>query len=251
MAPLVLIHGNPETPAVWNHVLPDLRETGRDPICLSPPGFGSDVPPGFGATPIDYRDWLVDELERLGEPADLIGHDLGGGFVVLAVMQRPDLVRTWASDAVGLFHADYVWHDLAQIWQASPAGEDWIAHTLSSPTEEWAELLESIGMAEPTARELAPAFDAEMGRCILSHYRSAAQPAMADAGRRLSSAAQRPGLGIIAKADVTVGTVAQRREAIACAGATPIELPDAGHWWMTKGDQSSILDAIRELWDRA
>ena len=41
---LVLVHGNPETAAIWD----DLREQlGRDDvIALSPPGFGAPVPDG-------------------------------------------------------------------------------------------------------------------------------------------------------------------------------------------------------------
>jgi len=179
------------------------RELCRKPAVEQP---SRGLPAGFAVTPDGYRNWLAGELEALGEPADLLGHDWGGGFVVMMAMHRPDLVRTWASDAVGIFHPDYVWHDLAQIWQAQPAVEEWIAQTLEVPTQSWTETLVSLGMAAATAQELAPAFDVEMGRCILGLYRAAAQPALANAGRALSAAAQRPGLGIIAHADDNVGT---------------------------------------------
>ena len=45
---VVLVHGNPETDAIWD----DLRtELGRDDVvALCPPGFGAPVPDGFGAT---------------------------------------------------------------------------------------------------------------------------------------------------------------------------------------------------------
>jgi pimeloyl-ACP methyl ester carboxylesterase len=251
LPPLVLIHGNPETSAVWDHLVPLLTATGRDPVLLSPPGFGAPAPTGFAATPDGYRDWLARELEALGDPADLLGHDWGGGFVVMLAMHRQDLVRTWASDVVGAFHPDYVWHDLAQIWQTQPAGEEWIAQTLAAPTETWTQTLISLGVAEPTARKIAPAFNAEMGRCILELYRAAAQPWLAHAGRRLPAARQRPGLAIVACADRNGGTLAQRRETIASSGAQTVELPDGGHWWMTQGDQSPIVDALRELWNRA
>jgi pimeloyl-ACP methyl ester carboxylesterase len=45
MAPLALVHGNPETPAVWDHLAPSLEAAGRDPVRLAPPGFGAAVPP--------------------------------------------------------------------------------------------------------------------------------------------------------------------------------------------------------------
>jgi pimeloyl-ACP methyl ester carboxylesterase len=247
MPPLVLIHGNPETPAVWDHLMPSLRGAGREPTFLSPPGFGAPVPDGFRVTPEGYLDWLVESLEPVGEPVDIVGHDWGGGFVAMLAMRRPALVRTWASDALGLFHPDYVWHDLAQIWQAAPDGERWVADTAEDAAA-WARTLTSIGMAAPTAEALAPAFDAEMGRVILSLYRAAAQPAMADYGRQLDAAGRRPGLAIIAHDDVSVGTLAQRREAARAAHAATVELSGEGHWWMTQGDHRLVMAALRSLW---
>jgi pimeloyl-ACP methyl ester carboxylesterase len=77
---VVLVHGNPESDAIWQ---PMITEWGRDDVvCLSPPGFGAPVPDGFGATFGAYRDWLVGELESIGEPVHLVGHDWGGGHVV-------------------------------------------------------------------------------------------------------------------------------------------------------------------------
>ena len=69
----------------------------------------------------DYRDWLVAELERLRADGvsdiDLLGHDWGGGHVMRIAMERPDLIRSWCTDVIGLFHPDYEWHDAAQLWQ--------------------------------------------------------------------------------------------------------------------------------------
>lgn len=119
---LVFVHGNPETDAIWG---PLTAVLGRDDVVLlSPPGFGAPLPDGFGATMTEYRDWLEDRLERIDGPIDLVGHDWGGGHVVNLMMHRPELVRSWASDAVGLFDTDYVWHDLAQVWQTPGAGEE-------------------------------------------------------------------------------------------------------------------------------
>lgn len=62
-------------------------------------------------------------VERLAEPSDLVGHDVGGSTVLTVAMARPDLLRTWVSDSVGVFDPRYVWHDLAQAWQTPGAGE--------------------------------------------------------------------------------------------------------------------------------
>ena len=50
--------------------------------------FGTPAPDGFGATKEEYTDWLVGELERLGEPVDLVGHDWGKGFVLRVARMR-------------------------------------------------------------------------------------------------------------------------------------------------------------------
>jgi hypothetical protein len=44
LAPLALVHGNPETPAVWDQLARSLKAAGRDPVRLSPPGFGPAMP---------------------------------------------------------------------------------------------------------------------------------------------------------------------------------------------------------------
>ena len=89
--PTVLVHGNPETPALWDPLVGHLR---RDVVRLAPPGFGAPLPAGFGATMTEYRDWLIGELERIGEPVDLVGHDWGGAHVLNVAMARPDLLRS-------------------------------------------------------------------------------------------------------------------------------------------------------------
>src|SRR4051794_37056625 len=75
---VVLVNGNPETKAVWE---PLIAELGRDElVTLSPPGFGAAVPDGFAATYDEYVLWLAAELEAMGDPVDLVGHDWGANF---------------------------------------------------------------------------------------------------------------------------------------------------------------------------
>lgn len=120
--PVVFVHGNPETSAIWGPLLAELRHP--DAITLSPPGFRAPVPDGFGATADDYAAWLAAQLEQQPGPVDLVGHDWGGGHVMRVAMERPDLIRSWTMDIAGCFAPDYVWHDLAQVWQ-TPDVPDW------------------------------------------------------------------------------------------------------------------------------
>jgi pimeloyl-ACP methyl ester carboxylesterase len=54
---VVLVHGNPETEAIWNPLVDAL---GRDDVVrVSPPGFGAPLPDDFPATRLAYRDTLV------------------------------------------------------------------------------------------------------------------------------------------------------------------------------------------------
>src|SRR5207302_8222072 len=113
---------------------------------LSLPGFDSARPAGFGATMDEYAAWLAAELERLGGPVDLVGHDWGGGFVVRVVSTRPDLVRSWVTDAAGLGDVEFEWHDFAKIWQTPDAGEAFWEQQLAATPEQAASTLEAFGV---------------------------------------------------------------------------------------------------------
>lgn len=241
---VVLVHGNPETEAVWGPLVAQLNR--RDVVRLSPPGFGAPVPDGWGATVEEYRRWLVGELEALGEPVDLVGHDWGGGHVVNVVTTRPDLVRSWCSDVLGVFEPDYVWHDLAQVWQTPGAGEAAVAAMVGGRTAQ-GDALVGFGLSREIAREMAVSCDETMGRCILALYRDAAQPAMARLGQNLPAAAARPGLAIQATDDHFVGTDDMRRRAAARAGARVAVLDGLGHWWMVQ-DPARSAETLEEFW---
>jgi len=238
---IVLVHGNPETEAIWDDLVPHLRSDGV--VRLSPPGFGSAIPSGFDCSIDAYRDWLAGELAKLAQPIDLVGHDWGGGHVMRIAMERPDLIRSWASDILGAFDPDYVWHDMAQVWQTPEIGEQAVAQMAGAPAEARAERYESLGMTPAIARKVAAGANAEMGRAILAVYRSAAQPVMRDLGAGLLRAAAKPGLAVIATEDHYVGGETLARRCAERAGAKVAILNGAGHWWMCQQPKQGA-DAI-------
>jgi pimeloyl-ACP methyl ester carboxylesterase len=242
---VVLVHGNPETDAIWGPLVDALGRT--DVVRLSPPGFGAPLPDDFPATYLAYRDWLEGELGDIGDPVDLVGHDWGGGHVVNVVMHRPELVRSWASDIVGVFDPDYVWHDLAQAWQTAGDGEQLVDTMLGGTVEDRAARWAGLGIPSDIATSMAAAQGPEMGRAILLLYRSAAQPAIAEAGRALETAAARPGLSILATEDTYVGSDAIRRRAAERAGARTEVLDGLGHWWMME-DPARGAAALTRFW---
>ncbi|MCU1609671.1 MAG: hypothetical protein QOH09_4189 [Pseudonocardiales bacterium] len=242
---VVLVHGNPETAAVWSPLVEALGS--NDVTRLSPPGFGAPIPSQWGATVEEYREWLIGELEALGRPVDLVGHDWGGAHAVLVAMTRPDLLRSWATDAIGLFDPDYVWHDLAQTWQTPGAGEEAVAMMAAAAPQQRADRLTALGLTAEVAEQLATAYNDTMGRCILALYRSAAQPVMAELGCRLPAAAQRPGLVVLATEDHYVGTEEMRRRAAERADARIEVLGGLGHWWMVQ-DPARGADVLSRFW---
>jgi pimeloyl-ACP methyl ester carboxylesterase len=243
---VVLVHGNPETEAIWNPLVDAL---GRDDVVrVSPPGFGAPLPDDFPATCLAYRDWLEDELAGFKEPVDLVGHNWGGGHVVNTVMHRPELVRSWASDVVGVFDPDYIWHDLAQVWQTPGDGEQLVDTVMGGTVQDRAKRLAAFGVPLDVATSIAAAQGPEMGRAILLLYRSARQPAMAEAGRGLEAAAARPGLSLLATEDHYVGSEKLRRRAADRAGARTEVLDGLGHWWMCQ-DPARGAAVLTRFWE--
>jgi pimeloyl-ACP methyl ester carboxylesterase len=87
-----------------------------------------------------------------------------------------------------------------------------------------------------------------MGRAILLLYRSARQPAMAEAGRALEAAAARPGLSLLATEDPYIGSEETRRRAADRAGARTDVLDGLGHWWMVQ-DPVRGAAVLTGFWD--
>jgi pimeloyl-ACP methyl ester carboxylesterase len=242
---IALVHGNPETSAVWDTLVPLLEQP--DVVRLSPPGFGAPVPAGFNASFEEYRRWLIEELENLAAPVDLVGHDFGGSHVMNVVMSRPDLIRSWVCDTIGIFDQAYQWHDLAQIWQTLGVGEDAVARMVNASLEVRTADLVALGMRCDVAQHVAQGQDSVMGDCILKLYRDTAQPMMATVGRNLENAAARPGLSIMTSEDHRVGTNAQRRRATQRAGAQLEVLEGLGHWWFSE-DPEHAAKVLNTFW---
>jgi pimeloyl-ACP methyl ester carboxylesterase len=238
---IVLVHGNPETEAIWDDLVPHLRD--QSVVRLSPPGYGSAVPPGFDCSVDAYRDWLAGELKQLTQPVDLVGHDWGGGHVPRIAMDFPDLIRSWTSDILGVFDEEYVWHDLAQVWQTPDVGEQALAQMASLPAESRVARYESLGMTSEIARKVIAGANADLGKAMLALYRSAAQPVMRNLGAGLPRAAAKPGLAIIATEDFYCGGETLARRSAERAGARVAVLQGAGHWWMCQQPRQGA-DAI-------
>lgn len=178
--PAVLVHGAPDTFRLWDDVRARLSR--QDVVALKLPGFDSPVPADFTATKEAYLDWIVGEIEQLGEPVDLVGHDWGCILTARVASVRPDLVRTWTGIG-GPIHPDYVWHDIAQIWQTPGEGERWMNEL---DLDVFAGQLAEFGVPAEHAQRSVRFIDDVMRDCLLKLYRSAVnlgcewEPGLAD-----------------------------------------------------------------------
>jgi len=94
LMPAVLVQGVPDTHRLSNKLRSHLSR--RDVLAPSLRRFGVPTPPGFQPTKEIYVEWLIGEIEGVGAPVDLVGHDWGSLLVQRVVSLRPDLIRTWA-----------------------------------------------------------------------------------------------------------------------------------------------------------
>ena len=113
--------------------------------------------------------------------------------------------------------------------------------------EDVAAVLAGLGLPVEVAAEVAAGQDAEMARCILGLYRSAAPPAMRDLGARLVDAKLPPGLVIIPAEDTYPGTPEMAAEVAAHLGAGTKTLDGLDHWWMFEG-AAAVADALVDHW---
>lgn len=166
--PAILIHGVPDTHRVWDGVR---RHLPRDDVeAWDLPGFGAALPPGFGSTKEEYVGWIVERLEQVREPVDLVGHDWGCILTARVASLRPDLVRTWAGGN-GPISAEYVWHPLARIWQDKVEGDRFMAELEPGSFAEG--LVAGFDVPAEPAQEMVGHVDGPMKSSILGLYRSA------------------------------------------------------------------------------
>lgn len=233
----VFIHGVPDTAHVWSRLIAEIGSD--DAVALSLPGFGCEIPSGFGATMEDYLAWLITTIEALPAPRDLVAHDWGSILMMRVLHMRPDLVRSWVGGGAP-FTADYTWHPTARLWQTPGAGEK--AMDRFSPALA-VDMLQRAGLSAADAEETASAIDGRMKSCILSLYRSGRDVFQAW-GADLAPVAA-PGLVLWGDRDIYAearygGRIAE------VTGARSVTL-DCGHWWQVEcpGEAAALIRVFR------
>ena len=105
----------------------------------------------------------------------------------------------------------------------------------------------ALGMTATIAAAVKRGIDAEMARCVLALYRSAAQPAMVELGRRFVTARPPGGLVIVAEQDHYAGTEQMMRWVADAVDARVATIAGCGHWWMIQ-NPARAADILIEHW---
>jgi pimeloyl-ACP methyl ester carboxylesterase len=239
---IVFVHGVPETDALWRKVRAGID---AESVAVQLPGFGCPRPADFGATKDEYAAWLVAELERFGDPVDLVGHDWGALLTYRIATAHGELLRSWVADIGNVVHPDYVWHEFAQLWQTPGEGEAAVAAQASMAVADLAAGFEAgLGLGAEDALELAAGFDPTMGACILDLYRSATPNVSADWGPWTPTVA--PGLVLHVAGD-PFGDLRMAGETAEALAVGFEVLEGTGHFWPYEAP-GPAADLLQRFW---
>lgn len=239
--PAIFVHGVPDTHHVWDALRPYLSR--NDATALDLPGFSSPVPDGWNATKEEYADWLIAEVEKAGEPVDIVGHDWGALLTTRLVSLRPDLVRSWVVGGAAI-DEEYVWHDMARSWQTPGVGES-VMQAMSGAALEAG--MAGAGVPAEHASVMASNVDDTMKDCILKLYRSATE--VGKEWQPDSENIDRPGLLIWGGKDPYMPVDFARKMAER-TGARLLVFEDSSHWWPLE-KPAEAASALEEFWASA
>src|SRR5260370_28870511 len=104
MVTVVFVHGIPETREIWGPLRVALR---RDAVAIALPGFGAPRPEAFAGTKDAYAQSLAGELAGVGEPVDVVGHDIGALLTLQVGSAFGIPRRSWAAQVANLLHPGF------------------------------------------------------------------------------------------------------------------------------------------------
>jgi pimeloyl-ACP methyl ester carboxylesterase len=221
--PAVFVHGVPETHIIWDAIRSKVSR--KDTVAVDLPGFNAPLPAGFDATKEAYANWLIAEIEKIGEPVDIVGHDWGSLLTLRVASVRPDLIRTWTGGS-GALHADYVWHDMARMWQTPGVGEQVMQGMTGDALKAG---LAGGGVPQEAVDAMVEHIDDTMKDCILKLYRSAVNVGK-EWDAELVGLRERPGM-LIWGVDDPYMAVKYAEDLAKNTNARLEKLADTGHWW--------------------
>jgi pimeloyl-ACP methyl ester carboxylesterase len=226
--PLLMLHGNPDTHAIWRSLVDRLKDRFR---CITPdlPGFGrSEEPIGYDASLASRATYVEELVDAIGitEPVFLAVHDMGGGYGLAWMCEHPERVRKIAITNTS-FHASYRWHPWGRVWRTPGLGE--LSMLFMNRRIFARELRHSS--RKLTQRAIDDAYDAitpATKRAALRYYRASDPPLFAPWEARLRAIVPErvPAIVLWGEHDPFIpGEFADRFGA-----AEVYRFPESGHW---------------------
>ena len=95
-APVLLLHGFPQTRYTWRHQLPALADAGFRAVAIDQRGYSPGLrPPGVDDYHVDRLVGdVVEVIDQLGGRVHLVGHDWGGQVAWLTASRHPSRLLT-------------------------------------------------------------------------------------------------------------------------------------------------------------
>lgn len=223
---ILFVHGVPDTEILWRPLVEALALQPDSYRALSLPGFGKPVPAGFTCTKDDYAAWLIREIEAIGEPVHIVGHDWGALLVLRAVSLRPDLISSWCvTNAV--IDPEYRGHRTARMWATPLLGE--LVMLGMRNKSRLQEGLVAGGMPRSLAAEEVPHIDLTMRQSILKLYRSAI--GLRFSGEWVEDLANMPKRGQLFWGETDPFVMLEVAERFSKRWSVPLHVAEgAGHW---------------------
>jgi pimeloyl-ACP methyl ester carboxylesterase len=241
----VFVHGFPETSRIWNSLR---RMLGRDSVALALPGFGTPRPAGFTATKNAYAEWLADALDRIEQPIDLVGHDVGALLSLRVATAFEVPLRSFVVDVAPIFHPEFAWPERVHRLQTPGVGEELLKSTREADPEDpdsTAGRLARVGVPIDDAKAMGEAHDETMSRSILDFYRSAVPNVAADWWKDVEGLTRSRGLVLLLpdppEEEAMSLELAQR------LGAQTARLDDLNHCWMAEAPEV-VAAVLQRFW---
>jgi pimeloyl-ACP methyl ester carboxylesterase len=228
---VVFFHGNPGSSEDWLSVVGRVGEFARA-VAFDQPGFGNaDKPAGFDHTYTGHAAHIARALDELGiERAHVVGHDLGGRWMLDWASMHPDRFASAVVVAGGVL-LDYRWHYLAKIWRTPVVGDVFMRLNSRPAFRVMLRRGNPRGLPREFVDRMYDDMDARTRRAILSLYRpkfdwNQRSYELSGTLRRLD----RPALIVWGKHDpyIPVAQAARQRESLPHAELLIQE--DSGHW---------------------
>jgi pimeloyl-ACP methyl ester carboxylesterase len=236
-APIVFIHGYPDTHRLWDPIRSHLQ--GYDTVALDFPGYGgAPRPEGYTGTRWEMAEWLTAQLRTFDEPVHLVAHDVGGMIAHSVLIDSPELLKSWTITST--CDPEWTWHADARVWQTTRLGEEARDQYLAYPHEHKIIGLGMAGVPEYHAPVTAEHYDKEMFDCGLAFYRSSVS--IAD-WWPAEDAELPPGLVIWGNHDRYQGPGVGVKLA-ARTGSRFVAL-NSDHWWPLEQPEEGAAELVR------